>query len=402
LFILIIRIIISTGKHSTTEKKMPNDSSQLNYTFGQAPQTFCNFGTECRSKVDNLISFESGIDRVRQLENDWKCIDSIQPLKFAHIDFTGSEVSFTFRNKKSIGKEARITRHALKQIANYIQPRTMSGRKVSMYNSTEATCLIDNEFRKLSTIQWSKLMGSSSADVLFRSKVIDGIRTITSVQSQKYAPIFDSQVLAKLQERNPSFKFANAYVSSVQSNFRLLEARELTLNDPVDMYDLHNSGSGLRGLHLFLKAYLLVCTNGMVTSNTKNSFYRRHFGDREFILNQFADKIEEMKGGNEEFLAMYRKARTVGLNNLWETLLYRLQMTDVEKEDMMIASSAHSLIASPINTLGHAVDTITLAAQKKSDPFERHLLECKATDFMTLAFEDIIAGKALIPQKLLA
>lgn len=382
---------------------MPFDT-QNTYQFGLDHKTFINYGKQARNgNVDAIIPIAVGIEQIQDLESEWDMKDTIQPLSMAHINFTGQNPTFQFRTKNGQGTVCNITRHALKQLGIYIQQTGLSGRKVNPYQLTESLCIQDDEYRRIATVQWSKMMGAIDKDVLFRSKVIDGVRTITSIQSTSYAPIRDSELLLKLQSQNPELHFVGSTVSSVSSNYRLIEkVGELKLKEPVTMYDLHNSDGGLRELVAFLKHYMLICTNGMTSTSTQASFNNRHYGDRELIVGRFGTAIEGFTSVDDGFIADYMKARSTEIDNLWEIMDYRLNgtLTNKQMENANIAFNSN-LIASDKGTLGHAIDTLTLSAQGEKDPFNRHLLEINATNFMNDIFADLEQGKELIPAKVL-
>ena len=372
---------------------------QKPYQFGLMPKEFVSFGKKCRKKPENLIDFKTGLDQILELEASWKMIDTIQSLDKVHVNFCGEEPTFQFRTSNRTGSVCRITRHALKQLATYIKPKMISGTQATAYNITEATCILDEDYRKLATMMWSKLLDGREKEVLFRSKLIDGERVITSVQSTSYAPIKDSRLLQELHKRKPELVFCGANVNSISSNYRLVENKELELDKPVDMYDIYNSDGGLRGLQLFHKYWLLVCTNGMTTTRTKDNFYTRHFGDSEILTARFGAKLDELDG-DREFLDAYQKARSIGIENMFQTMTHRMNLNKDEENNVSVALGSN-LIASPQNTLGACLDAITLSAQAKKDPFERHLIECKGTEFMMDALRDLEQGKELVPAELL-
>lgn len=373
------------------------------YTFGQDHKNFLSFGKQARGNVDALIPISQGIQMVADLESQWQMIDTPRSLSMAHINFTGTHPTFQFRTKNSVGSVCNITRHALKQLGNYIQQKGLTGRNVNPYQLTEALCIQDEEYRQIATIAWSKMMGSIDKELLFRSKVIDGVRTITSIQSMAYAPIRDSELLLKLQSQNPELFFCGATISSVSSNYRLIEnVDKLELNVPVPMYDIHNSDGGLRELVAFLKWWMLICTNGMTSTSIKSRFNNRHYGDREIIVGRFGQAIEDFAEVDDGFIQQYEQARQTEIANLWETMTHRLQGT-LTKEQLEYTNIAYNsaLIASEKGTLAHAVDALTLSAQADKNPYNRHLLEVNATRFMEDIFTDLKADKELIPADVL-
>ena len=326
---------------------MPN--SQNTYQFGLEPMTFINYGKQARNgNVDAIIPISVGIEQVQDLESQWDMKDTIQPLSMAHINFTDNP-TFQFRTKTGAGAVCNITRHALKQLGLYIQQTGLSGRKVNPYQLTEALCIQDDEYRRIATVQWSKMMGEINKDVLFRSKVIDGVRTITSIQSVQYAPIRDSELLLKLKSQNPQLQFVGATINSISSNYRLIDGKaKLELRKPCDMYDIHNSDGGLRELLAFYKKYILLCTNGMSsTSENLAYFNNRHYGDRDLIIARFGREIEDFKGVNDKLIEQYEKARAMEIDNLWEIMDYRLNgtLTNKQMENANIAFNSN-LIAS--------------------------------------------------------
>jgi hypothetical protein len=383
---------------------MPFDNTNT-YQFGITPLSFINYGKKARNgNVNEIIPMSVGIEQILDLESSWQMKDTIQPLSMAHINFTGTHPTFQFRTKTGQGAVCNITRHALKQLGVYIQQTGLSGRKVNPYQLTESLCIQDDEYRRIATVAWSKMLDNmGDKEVLFRSKVINGTRTITSIQSVSYAPIKDSELLLKLQSQNPDLHFVGANVNSISSNYRLIEnVDEITLNNPVDMYDIHNSDGGLRELLAFYKKYILKCTNGMFSTETVSSFNNRHYGDRELIVGRFGQAIEDFVGVNDGFINQYYKARETEISDLWTIMNYRLNgsLTKNQIENANLAFNS-DLIASEKGTLGHAIDTLTLSAQAEKDPFERHLLEGKATQFMNDIFADLEKGKELIPLKVL-
>ena len=373
-----------------------------NYRFGLDHKTFINFGKQVRGNTSEMIPIAVGIEQVQDLESEWSMIDTPQPLSKAHINFCGETPTFQFRYKEKIGKTCNIPRHALKQIGNYLQQKGISGRNVNPYQLTEALCIQDDQYRQICTVAWSKMMDQmNNKELLFRSKVIDGIRTITSVQSMAYAPIRDSELLLKLQSQNPDLYFVATTISSISSNYRLIENGEITLNTPVKMYDIHNSDGGLRELVAFLKYFILKCTNGMFSTTTQDSFSNRHYGDRDVIAQRFGTAIEDFSQVDDGFNDDYMKARQTEIDNLWATMQHRLtgKLTKGQLDNLNVAFNSN-LISSDVGTLGHAVDALTLSAQAEN-PHNRHMLEVNATHFMQDVFADLSAGKQLIPEEVL-
>ncbi len=385
---------------------MPFDATQSPYRFGLGNKTFLNFGKQARGLSEKLFPLSTGLEIIQKLETEWQPIDSPANMNMVHIDFTGGGngelPTFQFRSKKSIGQACRITRHALKQLGLQIQQKGLN-RNVNPYQLTEALCIQDEEYRKIMTVAWSKMLDKCDKTMLFRSKVIDGVRTITSIQSENYAPIRDSLLLKSLTDRG--LYVAGMTVSSLSSNYRLIEQpTQLKVGTPVDMLDIHNSDGGQRSLMMFKKLFELLCTNGMGRTTVNSEFVNRHFGDRQIIVERFMQAINGFEKGHDEFLEIYNKARQTEIDDLWTVMEHRMgKSTDYTKSHIENASVAFNsnLIASDKGTAGHVLDSLTLSAQAEKSPFARHQLEMKATSFVEDILFDLENKKELIPVELL-
>jgi len=384
---------------------MPFDATQSpKYQFGLGNQSFINFGKQARGNSDKLFTLETGLEIVQDLEDKWQPIDSPANMNMVHIDFTGGGngdlPTFQFRSKKSIGQACHITRHALKQLGLQIQQKGLN-RNVNPYQLTEALCIQDEEYRKIMTVAWSKMLDNCDKTMLFRSKVIDGVRTITSIQSENYAPIRDSLLLKSVSDRG--LYVAGMTVSSLSSNYRLIEQpTEIKVGTPVDMLDIHNSDGGQRSLMMFQKLFELICTNGMGVETVNSEFVNRHFGDRQVIVERFMQAVNGFEKGNAEFLEIYNKARQTEIDSLWTIMEHRManRYTKNQIENASVAFNSN-LIASDKGTAGHVLDALTLSAQAEKSPFGRHQLEMKATSFVEDMLFDLERGKELIPVELL-
>jgi hypothetical protein len=382
---------------------MPIDSAKK-YDFGLGRMVFAQLGKEVRGNTSLNIPMSTMIQQVQAIESEWDVIDTIQPISKVHLDFTGggngSTPVFQFRSKSSFGQQCHITRKALQQLSQYMDMKTATGRGVKPFNLSEARCLMGEDMRKLETMAWSIQLDKIDKEVMFRSKVIDGVRTITSVQGVNYAPIRDSELLTRMLKEED--QFVSGYsIGSDYSHYSVITGEIANIKDPAKMIDIHNSDGGGRGLQALRYYWLQVCSNGMMGWSQKSAFYSRHFGDREVITNAFVEAINGIHDGDDQFLEVYQKAREIELDNLWATFLYRGDFNTEEREKGKIALDTTRLIASPQNTLGHLVDGITLMAQYKKDPMERLAIEKKATDLLFGAYSDWEKGKELVPASFL-
>ena len=377
----------------------PDNNPVTPYTFGLGHFDFLKVGKEVRGNHEALVSLDNMIEIVSQIESDWQPVDAIRAIKSAHIDFTGDCPTLQFRTATSVGKQCRMTRHALRQLNQYFSLKTSTGYSVTPINLTEARCIQDEEYRKLETIAWSKMMDKVEKEVMFRSKVINGERVITSVQGANYSVIRDSKLLKTIRSLlTEEARIGVASITSQWSNFDVITTEITDPSDPATMLSFHNSDAGTRRLHMLKKIWMLICTNGMRGWGWGTAYERQHTGDVDLIMEQMGHKITEDQQSTKEFLELYMKGREIELDNLWDVFNVRSGLAGDEKNNAMTALGHLPLIASPENTVSHLLDGLTLAAQAKQDPLQRLALEDKATTMFYTLMYDIEQGNQLVPE----
>ena len=384
---------------STTPQLTSNPDNP--YIFGLGQTSFYSVGREVRGDFDALIPIDQMIETVKEIESGWQPVDAIRKISSAHIDFTGDCPTLQFRTATSVGQQCRMTRHALRQLNQYFSLKTSTGYSVTPVNLTEARCLMDEEYRKLETIAWSKMMDKVDKEVMFRSKIINGERVITSVQGQNYSVIRDSKLLETVAGILPDHaRVGVASIHSQWSNFDIVTDEIKDIKDPSEMISLHNSDAGTRRLQMMKKFWVLLCTNGMRGWGMGTAFERQHTGDVSAILESLSHTFTENKAEKDEFLNLYMKGREIELDNMWEVFNTRSMLAGDDRLNATTAIGHLPLIASPENSVSHLMDGLTLAAQAKKDPLQRLALEDKATTFFTSLMDDLEKGVRLVPETL--
>ena len=379
----------------------PDNNPTTPYTFGLGHFNFLNLGKEVRGNHNALVSLDDMIQIVSEIETEWQPVDAIRKISSAHIEFTGDCPTLQFRNATSVGKQCKMTRHALRQLNQHFSLKTSTGYSVTPINLTEARCIQDEEYRKLETIAWSKMMDKVDKEVMFRSKIINGERVITSIQGSNYSVIRDSKLLRTIRSMlTEEAKVGVASITSQWSNFDILTNEVKNVKDPSSMFSFHNSDAGTRRLQMMKKMWILLCTNGMRGWGMGTAYERQHTGDVDVIMEQLTHAMTLDNEKQEEFLSLYLRGRTIELDNMWKVFEHRSGLGGEDKSNAITALGHLPLIASPENTVSHLLDGLTLSAQAKQDPLQRLQLEDHATSLFYSLMDDIDKGKKLVPELL--
>lgn len=329
---------------------MPFDRTPT-FMFGLPKMTFLDWNATTKDATQKKAS-----DLRAYLEDQYtkrRPIDNTAEISKLHLSFddTGVMAQFIGKNGQK-GSECSITRHALQQIGAFIAPK---GAKTSPFNISEAVTAWDDETRQICANLWRKMMKDNHKELLFRSKMINDVRTITSVQGKNYAVVKDYELFHKNVE---NYRVVAAQITSEYSHYRLVENKAKLETDPDVCYEVWNSDAGTKALSLELMAWVQICTNGMKGWSTATSFSTRHYGNTESILEGYQSQFT---GNKLRFVSDYLDMRKIEFNvrDYLDTCL--LDNSFAVEIEMALESKK---IASPKGTLASLWDAMTLAAQK--------------------------------------
>ena len=368
-----------------------------NYQFGLSRYTFFSLNRKSvRDDFSNAISLTEFRNIVSAIQDSWQTEDLTVSLNQFQFDLTQKIPTVYI---EELEQTFVVSRHFLKQCSEHLKIPNKSGRFISPFNFSEASCILSEEYREFSTSQWNLLVKKKTSKHLFRTKIIDGNRTITAMQSLNYAPISDLEVIDALLQEFPDGKVVYAYMSSEYSNFGIVSDEEENA-EIKKMYDIHNSDCGTRALHAFAKFWIQICSNGMMgfKKDRNTEFYNRHYGEKEEILDAFKAQLIVMHEASELFIEMYLRARTIKVHPVHKAIPLKFTFNKRIAQNVLAALNNHDLIASPLDTVAHIVDAVTLAAQSCKDPMDRHAMEAQATAFLVKALDDHAAGKPFFPK----
>jgi len=327
-------------------------------------------------------------EEIREMENSWQMKDPIFDLSKIEIDFNSENPIFRFTNNGKVGQDCLITRHALHQLGGYLMLKNLTnGGNINPYNLTEARWqLQDIEIRAFETKTWMKQIQSyKGQELMFRSKIINGTRTITSIQGKHYTPILDSELLKGVSN---DLSMAKLEITSEYSFFECITEIK-NEKDPVPMIEIHNSSAGTRRLQMFKKLFMQICTNGMKGWKQQDMFANNHYGDKTEILGRYNANME--LSVDKDFIDYYMKSREIQIDNAIMNKKVKALLPLVEYNNWIDAMETHDKIASPIGTVGHVYDALTLSAQAKKDPLEKDQVEALAGTFLKKEVETLYA-----------
>ena len=358
---------------------MPFDKILPTKTFGLNPIVFDSLNADDARKIDFAESKTiSEIEElVSNLETEWKAKDKQKSLNKTKLNITEDAVEIVFFNDFSQTVSMPITNHALYQLGAFAAPKTPKGRKATPFHLGEAGLYnfgTDIWMRKHIEELWNYILKTSGWEAQFRTRIIDGRRTVVSVQGCKYAPIWDTTALKGVSDLFPDAVVTGWHVDTIVSNFRIIPKPDeyKDKSTPMELIDLYNSPSGNRGLWVYDKFWIEVCSNGAMAWVGKNSWNHRHYGCSIEILKQFNEELPSILNA-EKSIGIYKEAQSIPLD-------FSQAVEEFFKGDKAFKKKltvTPDLIASPKNTLGYMVDVITLTSQKFGVE-NRHEYEYKA------------------------
>lgn len=220
---------------------------------------------------------------------------------------------------------------------------------------------------------------------LFRTAVIDGKRTVRSVQGPRYAPYDHHEMVQDVMGA-----LGNAHVLSCTVHDRAMvlritdtPAHEIGLDNPISMYQIGNSEVGCRAAWIEGGLWKLVCTNGMGSWQDKRSYRWRHSGDPQRIRDGIVDAVAAIDAESSGLLHAYDKALGTMIGDAMAWMEAELAGDLPADTISRVAEGMQDATSSPMGTLAGVVDGITLIAQDDGfDALEQWDLERTAGRLM--------------------
>jgi len=208
---------------------------------------------------------------------------------------------------------------------------------------------------------------------------------IRSCHSQGYGVYGNLQFVQDILDNAGEFRdlpVVDFRVTDSVMRLRFVEG-EVTLNEPVQMYEAWNSEVGRRRVGLRGGSWKLVCTNGMGHWNDKTEYNWIHRGDAERIQRGVQDAFLNLRTTSSGVLDAYRDAMDVSIDNAFQWLEEQMQRRGASSNRIESAKQGmtHETSTPGLN-LASAVDGITLIAQKETDLLEQYELERMAADLL--------------------
>lgn len=238
---------------------------------------------------------------------------------------------------------------------------------------------------KLSTMSWALWSKENTTPRMFRTvrtKDQDGSvrRVIRSQHSQGYAVYDNYQFVQELLDNAPElaempvldFRVTD---TGMRLRFSTDGSEHFELRKPVPIIEAWNSEAGRRRTVLNAGMWMLICTNGMQSWDSKSEFAWRHFGDTSRISDGVASAISEIQTSASGVVAAYNSALDIAIDDAFGFMERELKREGLTKDQIGKAQKAldHEW-TTPGGVLASAVDATTLIAQE-FDMFQQNTIE---------------------------
>lgn len=311
-------------------------------------------------------------------------VDIERSLDQMHVSFSDGYMTGQLMTPKGLDAEKYVfSTNGASQMAKEVLPN-------GFFKGLKEQAQFNPQGAKLATVNWSFFAQQYEKPRLVRTvrtRCADGEvrRMIRSCHSQGYGVYGNLQFVQDILDNAGEFRdlpVVDFRVTDSVMRLRFVDG-EVTLNEPVQMYEAWNSEVGRRRVGLRGGSWKLVCTNGMGHWNDRTEYNWIHRGDAERIQRGVKDAFLNLRTTASGVLDAYRDAMDVSIDNAFQWLEEQMQRrgastTRIEaaKQGMTDATSTPGL------NLASAIDGITLIAQKETDLLEQYELERMAADLL--------------------
>jgi len=255
---------------------------------------------------------------------------------------------------------------------------------------------------KLSTMSWALWSAQNTTPRMFRTvktRDQDGSvrRVIRSQHSQGYAVYDNYQFVQELLDNAPElaempvldFRVTD---TGMRLRFSTDGSENFELRKPVPIIEAWNSEAGRRRTVLNAGMWMLICTNGMQSWDSKSEFAWRHFGDTSRISDGVASAISEIQTSASGVVDAYNSALDIAIDDAFGFMERELKREGLTKDQIGKAQKAldHEW-TTPGGVLASAVDATTLIAQE-FDMFQQNTIERAAARMLRSGRREALAN----------
>ena len=357
-----------------------NDTNLLPFTVGD--RQLVHKGSK-PGKLTTL-HLEDVRDYLAKLTQAQEPVDIERSLDQMHVSFADGYMTGQLMTPKGLDAEKYVfSTNGASQMAKEVLPN-------GFFKGLKEQAQFSPQGAKLATVNWSFFAQQYEKPRLVRTvrtRCADGEvrRMIRSCHSQGYGVYGNLQFVQDILDNAGEFRdlpVVDFRVTDSVMRLRFVEG-EVTLDEPVQMYEAWNSEVGRRRVGLRGGTWKLVCTNGMGHWNDRTEYNWIHRGEAERIQKGVQDAVLNLRTTASGVLDAYRDAMDVSIDNAFQWLEEQMQRrgastTRIEaaKQGMTDATSTPGL------NLASAIDGITLIAQKETDLLEQYELERMAADLL--------------------
>lgn len=350
--------------------------------LGQGPRlipTRTLFNQGCKPGEIQTTHLESVRDLLKRQRDLQEPKDLDRSFSQMHLSYRDGRVTAQMLNRSGLDPEVMLVHdNAYRQMSQTLLPARFGAGLLAQSGLGDAG-------EKLSTMSWALWSQKSETPRMFRTvrtKDQDGSirRVIRSQHSQGYAVYDNYNFVQDLLDNAP--ELANMPVldfrvtdTGMRLRFSTDGSEHFELRKPVPIIEAWNSEVGRRRTVLNAGMWMLICTNGMQSWDSKTEFAWRHFGDTTRISQGVASAITELQTASSGVVDAYNSALDVSIDDAFEYLERELKREGLTKDQIGKAQKAldHEW-TTPGGMLASAVDATTLIAQE-FDMFDQSNIE---------------------------
>ena len=237
-------------------------------------------------------------------------------------------------------------------------------------------------FRRLpDNLKWAVANHFIQNGLTERGALIRTVRggTVRALLTEQYTPIDDVDILPLVADilGDDDVEVERVAFDDDTTHVRIVfnrEAAEARAGDVLRTgVHVTNSETGFRAVHVDALAYRLVCTNGLVRSESQGRTTFRHTGQADRLKDGLAIAIRDARVNARELVDRFRAAVGHAIAEPEELLRRHASESDLTREQLQTALAAFAL--EPDRTLYGVVNAVTRSAQAEETFEARYQME---------------------------